>query len=139
VRLLLCADIASAQLPLHPLSHRLVHFDLPWSAAVIRQRNARIEHPQQQRPAQIAYLNTDSRNPCVRAKQEILQGLLKQPCETRRNAPLSALEMRNNCVREAAATAAAIERGEFVGGPRTALCKRFTTEPIGMTSMAGVA
>jgi len=146
VRLLLCADIASARLPLHPLSHRLVHFDLPWSPAVIRQRNARIDHPQQQRPAQITYLHTDSRNPCVRAKQEILQGLLKQPCQPpgrqpdqSRNTQPSDLEMRNNCVREAAATAAAIERGEFVGGPRTALCKRFTTEPIGMTSMADVA
>lgn len=114
VRLLLCADIASAQLRLHPLSHRLVHFDLPWSSAIIRQRNARIEHPGKDPAAQITYLNTDSRNPCVRSKQKILQGLLWRPAQP---APIDSAMLRQHCVRETAATAAAIERDGFVSGP----------------------
>ena len=133
VRLLLCADIASARLHLHPLSHRLVHFDLPWSGAVIRQRNARIEHPDKQQAAQITYLNTDSRNPCVRAKQEILRELLHQADHP---APEGAAAMRQHCMLETAATAAAIERDEFSRGPRTAACNRFAAAPSRVAGLA---
>ena len=133
VRLLLCADITSARLHLHPLSHRLVHFDLPWSGTVIRQRNARIEHPDKRPAAQITYLNTDSRNPCVRAKQAILSGLLQQANQA---APLDPAAMRQHCARETAATAATIEHDDRKQAPRGAACNRFAvTSARGQASL----
>ena len=36
LRVLLCSDVASEGINLHYLSHRLVHFDLPWSLMVFQ-------------------------------------------------------------------------------------------------------
>jgi len=43
VRLLICSDVASEGINLHYLSHRMVHFDIPWSLMVFQQRNGRID------------------------------------------------------------------------------------------------
>lgn len=110
-RLLICADIASACLDLHPLSHRLVHFDIPWSATIIRQRNARIEYPQQPHTAhqaEIAYLGTHSRNPCINAKQSVLQSLILQQ---QYNIPAPPRPAISACIKETRITSATIERG----------------------------
>ena len=43
LRLLLCSDVASEGLNLHHCSHRLIHFDIPWSLMVFQQRNGRVD------------------------------------------------------------------------------------------------
>lgn len=43
VRILVASDVASEGLNLHYLSHRLIHFDIPWSLMVFQQRNGRID------------------------------------------------------------------------------------------------
>ena len=42
IRILVASDVASEGLNLHYLSHRLIHFDIPWSLMVFQQRNGRI-------------------------------------------------------------------------------------------------
>ena len=60
VRLLLCSDVASEGINLHYLSHRLIHFDMPWSLMVFQQRNGRIDRYGQEQTPQIHYLITES-------------------------------------------------------------------------------
>jgi superfamily II DNA/RNA helicase len=43
IRILLASDMASEGLNLHFQSHRLIHFDLPWSLLRFQQRNGRID------------------------------------------------------------------------------------------------
>ncbi len=43
VRVLVASDVASEGLNLHYLSHRMIHFDIPWSLMVFQQRNGRID------------------------------------------------------------------------------------------------
>jgi len=43
VRLLIASDVASEGINLHYLSHRMIHFDIPWSLMVFMQRNGRID------------------------------------------------------------------------------------------------
>jgi ERCC4-related helicase len=58
IRILIATDVASEGLNLHFQSHRLVHFDIPWSLMVFQQRNGRIDRYGQTREPQIAYLLT---------------------------------------------------------------------------------
>jgi hypothetical protein len=58
IRLLVATDVASEGLNLHYQSHRLVHFDIPWSLMVFQQRNGRIDRYGQSREPLIAYLLT---------------------------------------------------------------------------------
>lgn len=51
MRVLVASDVASEGLNLHRLSHRLIHFDTPWSLMVFQQRNGRIDrYGQRKRP-----------------------------------------------------------------------------------------
>ena len=56
LRLLIATDIASEGLNLHFQSHRLVHFDIPWSLMVFQQRNGRVDRYGQRQTPLIAYL-----------------------------------------------------------------------------------
>lgn len=56
IRLLIATDVASEGLNLHFQSHRLIHFDIPWSLMVFQQRNGRIDRYGQSREPLIAYL-----------------------------------------------------------------------------------
>ena len=105
-RLLVCADLVSTNMALHTLSHRLIHFDIPWSATIIRQRNARIAQPRQRQPSQIAYLTTSSRNPCISRKQALLQMMMAQQGQSNR---LTTNTTLHDSIRETRLTAAAIE------------------------------
>src|SRR5690606_17283943 len=60
VRLLLASDVASEGINLHYLSHRMIHFDVPWSLMVFQQRNGRIDRYGQEKTPQIVYLMTES-------------------------------------------------------------------------------
>lgn len=58
MRLLICSDVASEGLNLHHCSHRLIHFDIPWSLMVFQQRNGRVDRYGQTQIPQIHYLTT---------------------------------------------------------------------------------
>ena len=73
LRVLLCSDVASEGINLHYLSHRLVHFDLPWSLMVFQQRNGRVDRYGQEQTPVITYLINQSDNPKVRGDQRILE------------------------------------------------------------------
>lgn len=60
VRILLCSDVASEGLNLHYFSHRLVHFDLPFSLMVFQQRNGRVDRYGQKHRPHIVYLFTEA-------------------------------------------------------------------------------
>lgn len=85
IRLLICSDVASEGINLHHLSHRLVHFDIPWSLMVFQQRNGRIDRYGQGRQPQIRYLLTDSANPKVRGDARVLEILIDKDAQAGRN------------------------------------------------------
>lgn len=80
LRVLLCSDVASEGINLHYLSHRLVHFDLPWSLMVFQQRNGRVDRYGQEQEPIITYLINQSDNPTVKGDQRILE-ILKEKDE----------------------------------------------------------
>jgi len=73
LRVLLCSDVASEGLNLHYLSHRLVHFDMPWSLMVFQQRNGRVDRYGQSQTPMIVYLITESQNAKIRGDMRILE------------------------------------------------------------------
>lgn len=77
-RLLVCTDVASEGINLHYLSHRLVHFDIPWSLMALQQRNGRIDRYGQENQPQIRYLLSRSRNPRMDEAERIIRVLLKK-------------------------------------------------------------
>lgn len=80
LRVLLCSDVASEGINLHYLSHRLIHFDLPWSLMVFQQRNGRVDRYGQTEEPQIYYLITESQNETIRGDVRILE-ILQQKDE----------------------------------------------------------
>jgi superfamily II DNA or RNA helicase len=80
LRVLLCSDVASEGINLHYLSHRLIHFDLPWSLMVFQQRNGRVDRYGQTEEPQLYYLITESDNKTIRGDTRILE-ILQQKDE----------------------------------------------------------
>lgn len=62
VPFLVTTNVASEGLNLHYLSHRLIHFDLPWSLITLEQRNGRIDRLGQTKQPEIIYLASFSAN-----------------------------------------------------------------------------
>lgn len=85
IRLLLCSDVAAEGINLHHLSHRLMHFDIPWSLMVFQQRNGRIDRYGQTRQPQIRYLLTESSHAKVRGDQRILEVLIAKDEQAGKN------------------------------------------------------
>lgn len=85
LRVLLCSDVASEGINLHYLSHRLVHFDLPWSLMVFQQRNGRVDRYGQTQTPIISYLITRSDNATVKGDQRILEILKEKDEQAYRN------------------------------------------------------
>ena len=85
VRLLICSDVASEGINLHHLSHRMIHFDIPWSLMVFQQRNGRIDRYGQTKQPQIRYLLTESSNAKVRGDQRILEILIQKDEQASKN------------------------------------------------------
>ncbi|WP_444934147.1 DEAD/DEAH box helicase [Microbulbifer sp. JTAC008] len=81
VRLLLCSDVASEGINLHHLSHRMIHFDIPWSLMVFQQRNGRIDRYGQTKTPQIRYLMTTSDQPEVFGDQRIYEVLTEKDAQ----------------------------------------------------------
>lgn len=84
-RLLICSDVASEGINLHHLSHRMVHFDIPWSLMVFQQRNGRIDRYGQSRQPLIRYLLTDSDNPKIKGDNRILEVLIEKDAQAGKN------------------------------------------------------
>lgn len=76
IRILVASDMASEGINLHHQSHRLVHFDIPWSLMTFQQRNGRIDRYGQQHQPLVWYLMTESDNPHIRGDQRILEVLI---------------------------------------------------------------
>ncbi len=78
LRLLICSDVASEGINLHYLSHRLVHFDLPWSIMLFQQRNGRIDRYGQEKVPTIVYLINKTNNQFIERDIELLNRLRKK-------------------------------------------------------------
>lgn len=85
LRVLLCSDVASEGINLHYLSHRLIHFDLPWSLMVFQQRNGRIDRYGQTQDPHIYYLMTECQNDTIRGDTRILEILQKKDDQAYKN------------------------------------------------------
>ena len=85
IRLLLCSDVASEGINLHHLSHRLIHFDIPWSLMVFQQRNGRIDRYGQRHQPQIRYLVTESGNARIQGEKRVLEVLIEKDEQAQKN------------------------------------------------------
>lgn len=85
IRLLIASDVASEGINLHYLSHRMIHFDIPWSLMVFQQRNGRIDRYGQEKTPQILYLVTESQNKRIRGDMRILELLIEKDKQAEKN------------------------------------------------------
>ena len=85
VRILVATEVASEGLNLHYLSHRLVHFDIPWSLMTLQQRNGRIDRYGQPEQPQIRYLLTQSRSEGMGDADKILRLLINKDQQAQQN------------------------------------------------------
>ena len=116
VRLLVASDVASEGINLHYLSHRMIHFDIPWSLMVFQQRNGRIDRYGQEETPTIAYLVTDSANPKIRGDVRILEVLINKDEQAVKNIGDPAAFMGVYDIdAEERTTAEAIEKGMDAG------------------------
>jgi ERCC4-related helicase len=85
LRLLLCSDVASEGLNLHHCSHRLIHFDIPWSLMVFQQRNGRVDRYGQTLKPEIYYLMSEAQDVEVRRDQRVLEVLIEKDTQASKN------------------------------------------------------
>ena len=85
VRILVASDVASEGINLHYLSHRMIHFDIPWSLMVFQQRNGRVDRYGQKASPDIRYMVTRSSNDEIRGDMRILQVLIRKEAEANKN------------------------------------------------------
>ncbi len=85
VRLLVATDVASEGINLHYLSHRLIHFDIPWSLMTFQQRNGRIDRYGQEKNPEIYYMQTLSQNEKFKGDNRILEILIKKDDQAAQN------------------------------------------------------
>lgn len=85
LRLLICSDVASEGINLHHLSHKMVHFDIPWSLMVFQQRNGRIDRYGQKHVPQIRYLLTEANEPQINGDTRVLEVLINKDEQAQKN------------------------------------------------------
>lgn len=85
VRLLIASDVASEGINLHYLSHRMIHFDIPWSLMVFQQRNGRIDRYGQTVAPQIYYMMTRSDNSKIKGDARVLELLIEKDLEVQKS------------------------------------------------------
>lgn len=85
IRVLVASDVASEGLNLHYLSHRLIHFDIPWSLMVFQQRNGRIDRYGQKKRPDIRYMLIESDNKRVKGDMRIIEILLTKEEQALKN------------------------------------------------------
>ncbi|BBG66218.1 putative ATP-dependent helicase [Hydrogenimonas sp.] len=113
VRVLVATDVASEGINLHYLSHRLFHFDIPWSLMVFQQRNGRIDRYGQEKEPEIYYMQTASRDPEFKGDNRILEILIEKDKQAAENiGDPSAFMNVYDPEKEEAITAEAIAEGK---------------------------
>ena len=70
---------------LHFQSHRLVHFDIPWSLMVFQQRNGRVDRYGQKSTPLIAYLLNQTAHPKIKGDLRILEILTEKDEQAAKN------------------------------------------------------
>ena len=85
VRILVASDVASEGLNLHYMSHRMIHFDLPWSLMVFQQRNGRIDRYGQTQQPDIRYLVTETDNEKIKGDMRLLEILIEKHEQAEKN------------------------------------------------------
>ena len=85
IRLLIATDVASEGINLHYLSHRLIHFDIPWSLMVFQQRNGRVDRYGQEHTPEIYYMQTESENEKFKGDNRILEILTQKDKQASEN------------------------------------------------------
>jgi len=112
IRLLVASDVASEGINLHHLSHRLIHFDIPWSLMVFQQRNGRIDRYGQKERPDIRYFLINSANQKIKGDVRIIEILIQKEKQAFENLGDPAMIMGVfNVEEEESLTAAAIESG----------------------------
>jgi superfamily II DNA or RNA helicase len=122
LRLLIASDVASEGLNLHFQSHRLVHFDIPWSLMVFQQRNGRVDRYGQKATPLIAYLLNQTEHPKIKGDLRILEILTEKDEQAAKNIGDPSIFMGlYDEEKETQRVAAALERGETAEEFDTAL------------------
>ena len=85
IRILVASDVASEGLNLHYLSHRMIHFDIPWSLMVFQQRNGRIDRYGQKKRPDIRYMLIESDNPRIKGDMRIIEILITKEEQALKN------------------------------------------------------
>ena len=85
VRILVASDVASEGLNLHYLSHRMIHFDIPWSLMVFQQRNGRIDRYGQKERPDIRYMLIESDNKQIKGDMRIIEILVTKEEQALKN------------------------------------------------------
>ncbi len=85
IRVLVASDVASEGLNLHYLSHRMIHFDIPWSLMVFQQRNGRIDRYGQKKRPDIRYMLIESTNPQIKGDMRIMEILVTKEEQALKN------------------------------------------------------
>lgn len=113
IRILVASDVASEGINLHYLSHRLIHFDIPWSLMVFQQRNGRIDRYGQKQQPDIRYFIIDSTNEKIRGDMRIMEILIEKEVQAYKNIGDPTLLMGTfDIEEEEKITATAIEKGK---------------------------
>lgn len=85
MRVLVASDVASEGLNLHYLSHRMIHFDIPWSLMVFQQRNGRIDRYGQKKRPDIRYMLIESDNKRIKGDMRIIEILITKEEQALKN------------------------------------------------------
>lgn len=85
IRILVASDVASEGLNLHYLSHRMIHFDIPWSLMVFQQRNGRIDRYGQTKRPDIRYLVETCHNSRIKGDLRNLEILVEKEEQAQKN------------------------------------------------------
>ncbi|MGE6100749.1 DEAD/DEAH box helicase [Aeromonas salmonicida] len=85
LRLLICSDVASEGINLHHQSHKMIHFDIPWSLMVFQQRNGRIDRYGQQHSPLIRYLLTEASESHIKGDMRVLEVLINKDEQAQKN------------------------------------------------------
>jgi superfamily II DNA or RNA helicase len=85
IRLLIASDVASEGINLHYLSHKMIHFDIPWSLMAFQQRNGRIDRYGQEQEPHIAYLTTECNNAKIKGDLRVLELLIEKDKKAEEN------------------------------------------------------
>lgn len=113
IRILVASDVASEGINLHYLSHRLIHFDIPWSLMVFQQRNGRIDRYGQHEQPDIRYFMIKSKNEKIKGDMRIMEILVEKEEQAYKNIGDPALIFgKFNIEEEELITAEAIEKGK---------------------------